>query len=60
MTKYYLIAACYEKNGSYFSETDGFVVAENAREARKKFKAEREASLKMRVKVEHCEKNIYA
>jgi hypothetical protein len=55
MKKFYLIAACYEKDGMYYAETDGFIVAVHAREARKKFKAEREASLKMRVKVEHCE-----
>ena len=55
MKKFYLIAACYEKNGQYYAETDGHIVAVNAREARKQFKAQREASLKMRVKVEHCE-----
>lgn len=55
MKKFYLIAACYEKDGTYFAETDGQIMAENARAARKKFKAQREASLKLRVKIEHCE-----
>lgn len=56
MTNYYLVAACYDrKSGEYYAETDGYILATSASEARKLFKAQREEKLKLRVKVEHCE-----
>jgi hypothetical protein len=54
--QYYLIAACYDrKSGEYYAESDGHVFAASASGARKMFKAQREAELKLRVEVEHCD-----